>query len=655
MDFMTKNGLKKSRMKSGNSKFKLTVFPMVALFCTLSGCEGPSNNLPDPSANTSIVPCSATNTKTCVNDQFIVDAPVVGLSYQCGTINGVTDSTGTVSCPANSVVTFSIQGTGGLKSITLGKYLVRSVGDVSRKETASITPLDLIESSRNATSLLDGAATPAVNIAQLLQTLRSPTSPYTVGSPTSRLIINPATKDSINLLAANITATDFLTTLPTAQLAPVFTSLGVTVVSTADTISRFSQALRAIQAGSYYTNPLQIFGADASLPTATVATSSTTNDEAVIGFSNIIDRSGFALGLGAQWNGNVALGSPTQPTTNNLLTGANGYTRLMMNTNSPSFLNPVNQFFLGANFAWQPQSFSLDTNGVWQPGAAPVLGNPTFTNGRLIGGTYIVGSNALWQNVSNTTTLIAPLNELATWSQSRNSVPNYYTGKMTLQKLRSVDTFLDPAVYKTADNVGSGNRPIFPLYAVLTFNYTPVGSTTQTQLGTPQGIAILADGNIITDMNKQCFSVNPTTMQNIPTDMSIPVQQYRIGLVGAAFQGITNIAARYITPIISFNGTQFGALNGVQMGTLSPAPSSKINVQAALGLALGGSVNITDNTNSTNLTGEQSTALAKYVNYYDIWSSVKVPQTSLDAKVTARSLGTVTMALSPCYNNTAIL
>ena len=86
------------------------------------------------------------------------------------------------------------------------------------------------------------------------------------------------------------------------------------------------------------------------------------------------------------------------------------------------------------------------------------------------------------------------------------------------------------------------------------------------------------------------------------------------------------------------------------MGTLSPALSSKINVQAVLT----GSVSITDNTSRDPLTGEQSTADATYINYYDVWSALKRPQTSLDEKVTDRSAGTVTMALTPCHALAAI-
>jgi hypothetical protein len=217
-----------------------------------------------------------------------------------------------------------------------------------------------------------------------------------------------------------------------------------------------------------------------------------------------------------------------------------------------------------------------------------------------------------------------------------------------------VDTFLDPLVFKTAANVGSGNKPIFPLYGVLTFTYMDTNKVTQT-LGT-QGIAILANGNIVTDMNQQCLPVDPTTLKD-----AVGTQQYRIGLVGAAFQGITNISARYISPIFVLSGQQFGALDGVQLGTLDLSPSSKVNVQGALS----GNINMSDNSNvistdsSTGTvtvvsTGEQSVLPAHYVNYYDIWNANKTTQTMADKISVARSAGNVTMALSGCYHPQAV-
>jgi hypothetical protein len=660
MDFM-----KTHYMNSRYAMVTLSAFPIVALATALSGCGGGNtNNLPDPTttANGAIVACSATGTTTCVTSQFIVDAPVSGISYQCGSVNNVTDPTGTVICPDKTTATFSIQGTGGTKSITLGTYLIQSKRDVGRNATqslVSITPLDLVSDGKKATALSDSEAAPALRIAQVLETLRSTASPFTAGSPTSRLIIDTATQDKINLLATNIIASDFSSDTATTKLAPVIAGLNTSLVSIEDTTTRFNQALQAIQAGVYYTNPIFIsslpsFTTSAAQQIATLATSVTTNDEALVGLSSLIDRSGFALGLGVEWNGNIASGGTT-PTAYNLLTGSNGYNRLILNNNAvntPSFLNPVSNF-LNTNFIWQSQAFSLDSNGVWQPGTS-ALGSATFSNGRLLGGTYIVGNNTLWQNVSNTSTENAPSNELSTWTQSSNSVPNYYNGTMNLQKSRSVDTFLDPLVFKTAANVGSGNKPIFPLYGVLTFTYTDTNKVIQT-LGT-QGIAILANGNIVTDMNQQCLPLDPTTLKD-----AVGTQQYRIGLVGAAFQGVSNISSRYVSPIIVLAGQQFGALDGVQLGTLDLSPSAKVNVQGALS----GSINMSDNTNVTSTdpssgvvtvvsTGEQSVSPANYVNYYDIWNANKTSQTAADKISVARSAGNVSMALTGCYNPQAV-
>lgn len=637
-----------------------SAFPIVALVTALVGCGGAaSNNLADPTANggNKIVSCSASGASACVAAQFVVDAPVAGLSYQCGVVNDVTDSTGTVVCPDQSVATFSLQSKDGTRSITLGSFLVKSKRDTGRNATGSlvsITPLDLVSSAAIASSLTDASAANAVNIAQLLETLRSTSSPFTADSPTSRLIIDDATKIKINLLAANVTANDIANGEFVTKIQPVLTSLNISLLSQEQTITRFMQALQAIQAGSYYTNPVFV----ASIPdvtaataanVATIATSATVDDQAVLGLANVIDRSGHLIGHGAEWNGNI---SPVDPSTGtktayNLLSGPDGYTRLLL-TSSTSFINPINGF-VKDNYIWQPKAFTLDTNNQWtETGAtATKLSQVAFSKGRLLSGTYIVGNQPLWQNVTNNpTTVSAPDNELATWTQTNSVTSTPYLGKFNLQKNRSVDTFLDPTVYKTAANVGTGNQAIFPLYAVLTFTYTDTNNIKQ-QLG-KQGIAILANGNIETDMSQNCHS-SPTT-------------EYPIGVVGAAFQGITNISDRFISPIIMLSGSQFNQLDGMQIGTLGFSRSAKINVVAAKS----GSINLTDNTNVTSTdsqgnttlvsTGEQSVQPAIYTNFYDLWSTVrntyaKEKQTPADKAVTARSIGTVTVALNTsCYS-----
>ncbi len=629
----------------------LSAFPVVALVTALSGCGGgATNNLPDPSVivdNTKIVSCTG---NTCVTSQFVVDAPVVGLNYQCGTVNDVTDSTGTVVCPDQSVATFSLQGKDSKRSITLGTYLVKSKRDVGRTATkllVSITPLDLVPSAANADSLADVVATPAVNIAQLLESLRSPASPYSADSPTSRLIIDDATKEKINLLVANVTAADLTSGEFATKVQPILTSLGVTLVSPAETIARFMKALQAIQAGFYFSNPLFISGIsdlNVAANIATIAKSDLADDQAVLGLSSVIDRSGRLLGQGAEWNGNVSPPDPSKGTKTayNLLTGPNGYTRLVP-AKSASFINPTSGFVNG-NFIWQPKAFKLDASNLWveetDPTKVTKLGQATFSNGRLLGGTYIVGNQTLWQNVTNSaTTVLAPENELAKWTQTNSATSNPYSGTLSFQKSRSVDTFLDPTVFKTAANVGKGNQAIFPLYAILTFTY--VDKNKATQLLGQQGIAILANGDIETDMDKNCRAGVAT--------------EYPIGLVAAAFQGITNVTDRFISPIIMLSGQQFGQLDGIQMGSLSFSRAAKINVVGATR----GSINISDNMNlilasGELVTGEQNMNPATYTHFYDIWSQLKNTnpsvQTDADKAVALRALGKVDIALNTsCY------
>ncbi len=656
MDLM-KMQSKISRRNAGS--LTLSALPLLALVAALSGCGGSAgNNLADPSVTdgNKIVSCSASGATACVTAQFVVDAPVVGLNYQCGVVNDVTDSTGTVVCPDQSVAIFSLQGKDRIRSITLGSYLVKSNRDTGRNATGSlvsITPLNLVSSASDATSLTDAVATPVVNIAQLLETLRSISSPYTEGSPTSRLIIDDLTKVKINLLAANIPASDVANGTFVTAIQPILTSLNISLLPQDQTRTRFLQALQAIQAGSFYTNPVFV----ASIPdvtaataanVATLATSATTDDQSVLGLANVIDRSGNLIGHGAEWSGNI---SPIDPSTGtktayNLLSGPDGYTRLLL-TSATSFINPINGF-VKDNYIWQPKAFTLDTNNKWtETGATPTkLGQATFSKGRLLGGTFIVGNQPLWQNVTNNpSTVLAPVDELATWTQTNSATSTPYLGKLTLQKTRSVDTFLDPAVFKTAANVGKNNKGIFPLYAVLTFTYVDASNTKQ-ELG-KQGIAILANGNIETDMNKNCHAVT--------------TKEYPVGVVGAAFQGITNISDRFISPIIMLSGPQFDQLDGMQIGTLGFSRSAKINVVGALS----GSINMTENTNVTTTdsagnttvvsTGEQSTLPAIYTNFYDLWSAIrnnyaKGKQTPADKALTIRSLGTVSIALNTsCY------
>jgi len=429
----------------------LPALSIMALAGALSACGGGSNNLADPtvSPSTGIVAC--TDTTKCITTQFIVDSPVAGLNYTCGTYNNITDATGTVSCENNSNITFFLQSTDAKHKVTLGTYtLKRGVATLIR-----ITPNDLVPPSTLAIGTITAGA---INITQLLETLRSPNYSYNPSEPTSRLVLDSTVKDAMNALTKDIAATDMSNGTFIDTFQPILTQLGRTLISKDDATARLNQGLQALQAGSYYTSPALILsGLLGGADVATQATGIATNDKALLGLYNVIDRSGFLIGQGAEWNGDTSPKDSTGTATPyNLLTNGSGFTRLSLSNssvNAPSFLNPVNNF-VNSNYVWQPEAVTLNANGFWQPQTNTLLGTATFTNGRLIGGTYIVGNNTLWQNVTQPSpAATAPVNEIATWKQGNNSNPSYYNGTMTLTKSRSVDSFLDPVVFKTASNI----------------------------------------------------------------------------------------------------------------------------------------------------------------------------------------------------------
>ncbi len=660
----------KKTMSDGQSRWAqrnaLPVLSIMALAGTLAACGGGSNNLPDPTITptTGIVACK--DTTTCLVSQFIVDSPVAGLSYQCASYNDITDATGTINCPDNSTITFSLQSTNKNRSIALGSYSFKK----RVSGLVQITPNDLIPPPApiTPTSTLSAGA---VNMAQLLETLRSPASIYNPDEPTSRLVIDSTVTDALNELTSNIAASEIISGSFIEKIRPVLVKLNNRpLLSIADATARLNQGLQSIQAGAYYTTPSVILtglNGGGSLVTRAVSESNQ-NNISLLALYNVIDRSGYMIGQGMEWSGDVTPTTDAKtPSEYDLFKNATSITKLSLNgtvNSTPSFLNPVNNFMTG-NYVWKPEVSTFNSNAIWTPQSGTTLSDATFSNGRLLGGTYIVGNNALWQNVAQPlTAMTAPANELATWQQTSNSVK--YNGTLTLLRSRNVDSFLDPTVYKTAANVGVGNKAIFPLSAVLTFTYK---NTTNCSggcvLGT-QGITILANGNIITDMKQDCSPLaDPKTLIS-----QSGVQQYRIGVVGTAFQGLINRNNLYIVPFIMLSGKQFnqvdsngvvtGTLDGIQIGTISSINSEVNSVKVNVVGVPSGNVNMSDNATifardsagnvTVSRTGEQSTDDAQYTNLYDSWNIWKTTKTANDNVATARSQGTVSMRLASCYS-----
>lgn len=116
--------------------FHCIIFSLIA--ATLSACSGGSGS---------------SSQATAPNVGYVVDAPVAGVTYQCGALNGVTGSDGSFLYDSNTACTFKIG------NVTLGALN-------SAPSDGIVTPFDLAGVSRS-----DSSNPNAVAIAQFIQTI----------------------------------------------------------------------------------------------------------------------------------------------------------------------------------------------------------------------------------------------------------------------------------------------------------------------------------------------------------------------------------------------------------------------------------------------------------------------------------------------------
>jgi len=190
-----------------NQKFVLALCCIVTMF--LAGCGS-----------------SSTSSSGGVSGVF-ADAPVVGLSYSCGSTTAVTGSGGAFTCPKNSAVTFTVGG------VTICTQPIQ----------AFITPVSCAQANGNPSA---NASTPSVvATAQFVISIGTPTG--TAPGSLSTLTITSA-----ELQAASGLSLDF-STATQAQLQTAVTTVnpGQTLASPTTAEDELTGVVVANEAGSY--------------------------------------------------------------------------------------------------------------------------------------------------------------------------------------------------------------------------------------------------------------------------------------------------------------------------------------------------------------------------------------------------------------------
>lgn len=155
------------------------------------------------------------------------DAPVVGMSYACGSETGTTAAGGTFTCPTGSTVNFSVG------AITVCSAPVQ----------AYMTPVSCAQA--NGDSSADASTSSVVAVAQFLITIGTPTG-TTPGS------LSTLTITSAELKAASAVSLDFATaTLAELQTAVNTINPGQTLASASTAQNELTGTVNTNVAGTY--------------------------------------------------------------------------------------------------------------------------------------------------------------------------------------------------------------------------------------------------------------------------------------------------------------------------------------------------------------------------------------------------------------------
>ncbi len=514
--------------------YRLLALP--ALVALLSACGEGSNTLTDPKVSETETTTTCQDKDFCISGQF-VDEPVVGLNYICNLVEGITDVDGVFTCPNNSVVTFFLKSATGNRKIVIGKYRVRTLGSDANsnlvKVNLIVTPEDLLTST-------DGNASIPVQLPNVLRLLQALDSDGTTNNNViNRIVIDPKDKKAIDNLSVDVQVSDFAK--PAGQfdqlLKPMFDELtgkSISVITESQALARYQASLPTIHSGVYEVVPnvASVINSDSSQSFNGMFGRFNDSDlHSMAAMFFLLDRDGKAIGNGLEWQNTFT----TQQLNNELIVN-----RLLFGV-TPTYLDFNSTETMFENSGKVKPNFLLNS----------ATGKIKLTQGTLQKGT-IAGSDKFYRNAYGLTeTETFDTTKLGKWQRLGNDNLVQLNGTYNMQRNRDINMYLDASIWKTIDNVTVGEKPVFPLHLKLTLrdgDRTAAcgGATGNGCLLGEMGITILGNGNIITDRDNNCSTVDAITLQDSTTAM----QEQRLGLVATVLRDNTQKAVPLIVPLL---------------------------------------------------------------------------------------------------------
>ncbi|MFO1391912.1 MAG: hypothetical protein U1E94_06845 [Agitococcus sp.] len=514
--------------------YRLLALP--ALVALLSACGEGSNTLTDPKVSETETTTTCQDKDFCISGQF-VDEPVVGLNYICNLVEGITDVDGVFTCPNNSMVTFFLKSATGNRKIVIGKYRVRTLGSDANsnlvKVNLIVTPEDLLTSTDSNSSM-------PVQLSNVLRLLQALDSDGTTNNNTiNRIVIDPKDKKAIDKLSADVQVSDFAKTAGQFDdlLKPMFDELAgksISTITESQALARYQASLPTIHSGVYEVVPnvASVINSDSSQSFNGMFGRFNDSDlHSMAAMFFLLDRDGKAIGNGLEWQNTFT----TQQLNNELIVN-----RLLFGV-TPTYLDFNSTETMFENSGKVKPNFLLNS----------ATGKIKLTQGTLQKGT-IAGSDKFYRNAYGLTeTETFDTTKLGKWQRLGNDNLVQLNGTYNMQRNRYINMYLDASIWKTIDNVTVGEKPVFPLHLKLTLrdgDRTAAcgGATGNGCLLGEMGITILGNGNIITDRDNNCSTVDAITLQDSTTAM----QEQRLGLVATVLRDNTQKAVPLIVPLI---------------------------------------------------------------------------------------------------------
>lgn len=614
----------------------LLPFTLSSLMIALVGCGGGSTTInEDPTQGggnvTSNASCKVTDAD-CL--EFQLDYPVAGLNFDCSgdqfnhyaTASSSNSVTG--ACKLGDNVTFYIQGDSS-KRISFGTV---KLDDISKTKVTAVPPhLSILDIAQSVTgsaatelSVNDPTIRVAMALVKIFQTVGLERNNNVVGD-VQQTEITKEKRDQLSVLTQNITPTELINGTYANIIKPW---LDVSRVSDQQAYDLVVKILNQRNAGIIQADlPIAKAGGDGSSflgntntvrPDGFFGCNRSDLADCVKSSNNLIhsmstlfalsDRQGYTFGYAVQWRGAATIRNNLVVAPYVLTTKAKP--KLLVMPAQDRWLNVLSRE-INAN---QPLRLSISEN----PNQ-----DLQIYQGKWISDYAIAGTEALYkQYLKLTANQPGNPKHYGLWRQTVGT--ESFNGSLDMLRVNPPSSYLVKDVFKTKNNVASGQNYIFPLYATLTFRSDQMSPI-------DLGVVIDESGDIRTDIKQSATATDMSGDCGVVSDRSLidnfGVQQYRIGSTGAAASALND---KSISIRVILADGKFGKLNGAMLGLnigADASGSAKINLSNLLsGQATG--INLTT---FGNTTAQWSNVRAAYQLSYNELYDRSTEQSELEA------------------------